>query len=59
MKETYTFAPSPMVCSKRITLTVDGDVIECYRMEHEVPEWGSKTKWPQSALDILKGTLRR
>ena len=28
MKETYTFAPSPMVCSKRITLTVDGDVIE-------------------------------
>ena len=28
MKETYTFAPSPMVCSKRIMLTVDGDVIE-------------------------------
>ena len=40
-------------------INLDGDVIECYRMEHEVPEWGSKTKWPQSALDILKGTLRR
>ena len=39
-------------------LDLDGYVVECYRMEHEVPEWGSKTKWPQSALDILSGNTR-
>ena len=32
---------------------MDGDIIECFRMEHEVPEWNSDTKWPQSALDIM------
>ena len=34
-------------------LDVDGDIVECFRMEHEVPKWNSDTKWPQSALDIL------
>lgn len=33
--------------------TEDLEVIPCYRMEHEVPHWGSGTKWPQSALEIL------
>ncbi len=28
MKQAYTFTPSPMVCSRRITLELDGDVIE-------------------------------
>ena len=28
MKQTYAFTPSPMVCSRRITLELDGDVIE-------------------------------
>lgn len=32
---------------------VDGDIVECFRMEHEVPRWNAKTKWPKSALDIL------
>ena len=36
-------------------LDIDGEVIPCYRMASEVPKWGSKTKWPKSALDILKG----
>lgn len=27
--------------------------IPCFRMQHEVPEWGSSTKWPPSAMDIL------
>ena len=39
-------------------LDLDGDVVECYRMEHEVPKWGSGTKWPPSALDILRGNTR-
>lgn len=32
---------------------MDGDIVECFRMEHEVPGWDKKTKWPKSALDIL------
>lgn len=36
-------------------LDIDGEVIPCYRMASEVPKWGSKTKWPKSAMDILKG----
>lgn len=34
-------------------LNMDGAIVECFRMKHEVPGWGSKTKWPKSALDIL------
>lgn len=36
-------------------LSLDGEIIECYKMQHEVPEWGAKTKWPESAMKILKG----
>lgn len=36
-------------------LAINEDVIPCYRMQHEVPEWGAKTCWPKSALDILDG----
>lgn len=39
-------------------LDLDGDVVECYRMEHEAPEWGSGTKWPKSALEILSRNTR-
>ena len=34
-------------------LYMDGDIVECYRMAHEVPRWNANTKWPQSALEIL------
>ena len=34
-------------------LYMDGDIVECYRMAHEVPRWNAKTRWPQSALEIL------
>lgn len=27
--------------------------IPCFRMQHEVPEWRSSTKWPHSAMEIL------
>jgi len=27
--------------------------IPCFRMQSEVPNWGSKTKWPVSSIDIL------
>lgn len=35
-------------------LDMDGVDIECYKMQHEVPEWDSDTKWPASALTILE-----
>ena len=38
-------------------LDIDGEVISCYRMQSEVPGWGAKTKWPESALAILKGDI--
>ena len=34
-------------------LDMNGDIVECFRMKHEVPGWGAETKWPKSALDIL------
>ena len=36
------------------TIDIDGEEIECYRMQHEVPDWGSDTKWPESAVKILE-----
>jgi hypothetical protein len=33
----------------------DDEFIPCYKMQHEVPDWGEDTIWPQSALNILKG----
>ena len=35
-------------------LEMDGEVEPCYRMQSEVPEWDSDTKWPYSALKILR-----
>lgn len=34
-------------------LEIDGEIIDCFRMQSEVPNWNSGTYWPQSALDIL------
>lgn len=36
-------------------LEIDGETVDCYRMQSETPGWGSDTKWPESALAILKG----
>lgn len=35
-------------------LDIDGDVTPCFKMEADT-DWGSDTKWPESALTILKG----
>ena len=32
---------------------LDGAYIPCYKMADEVPHWDAKTKWPESALNIL------
>lgn len=34
-------------------LIIGDEEIECWRYKGEVPEWGSETKWPKSALRIV------
>lgn len=48
----YTFLASTWAVPE---LDVDGDIIPCYKMQHEVPKWGAGTKWPKSAIRILEG----
>ena len=50
VEDTYTYLASTWATPE---LEIDGEIIECYQMEDEVPDWGAKTYWPQSALDIL------
>ena len=37
-------------------LIIGCEEIECWRYKSEVPEWNSETKWPKSAIDIIKKT---
>jgi len=32
-----------------------GKIIECWAYSKDKPEWNTRTVWPKSALDILKG----
>lgn len=52
-KDCYTYLASTWAVPE---LSLDGVLVECYRMQHEVPEWNAKTKWPDSALAILEGS---
>ena len=36
------------------TLIIGDEEIECWRYKSEVPEWNSGTKWPESAIGIVK-----
>lgn len=49
-KKSHTYLASTWAVPE---LDLDGEIIECYKMQSEVPEWNSGTKWPKSALDIL------
>lgn len=35
-------------------LIIGDEEIECWRYKSEAPDWGSETKWPQSALRIVE-----
>lgn len=48
--ESYTFLASTWATPE---LDLDGEIYDCYKMQSEVPEWSSDTKWPESALQIL------
>ena len=51
IKNDYTFLASTWAVPE---LKVDGEIIECYKMQSEVPEWGSESKWPMSSISILQ-----
>ena len=51
IKDCYTFLASTWAVPE---LSLDGRIIECYRMQHEVPKWNAETVWPGSALAILR-----
>ena len=50
--DSYTFLRSIWAVPE---IDIDGEVLPCFKMESEAPEWNADTKWPQSALDILNG----
>ena len=49
-KDDYTYLSSTWAVPE---IEIDGDTNECYKMQHEVPEWDSDTKWPDSAVEII------
>jgi len=50
-KESYTYLASTWATPQ---LLIDGEYIDCFKMQSETPNWGAETKWPDSALEILK-----
>ena len=50
-EDTYTYLASTWAVPE---LDMDGERIDCYRMEDETPGWGSSTYWPESARKILE-----
>lgn len=50
--DTYTFLASTWAVPE---LDLDGEVLECFKMKHDLPRWDSGTYWPESARKILQG----
>ena len=53
--ESYTYLASTWAQPE---LQIDGESIPCFRMQSETPGWDSDTKWPESALAILKESTK-
>ena len=50
-EDTYTYLASNWAIPE---IDIDGEIIECYRMESKTPGWGPETYWPKEALKILE-----
>lgn len=50
-EDTYVYLASTWATPE---LKIDGEIIDCYRMESETPGWDCDTYWPKEALKILK-----
>lgn len=53
-EDTYTYLASTWAHPQ---LDIDGEIIDCYRMESAVPGWGAGTYWPPEALAIVTGEV--
>ena len=53
VKDSYTYLASTWATPQ---ISLDGKVESCYVMKSKKVKWDCSTKWPQSALDILKGS---
>ena len=49
--QTYTYLASTWATPE---IEVDGELIDCFKMESETPGWDSDTYWPESARNILE-----
>lgn len=54
LRNQYTFLASTWAVPE---LEIDGELIPCYKMQSDTPGWDAKTKWPDSALEILQGKI--
>lgn len=50
--DSYTYLASTWAVPE---LEIDGDTMDCYIMVADSPGWDAGTKWPESALAILRG----
>lgn len=48
--ETYTYLASNHATP---LLEIDGEAVDCFRLESQTPGWGSDTYWPPEAMAIL------
>jgi len=48
--DSYTYLSSQWAIPE---IEIDGELHDCFKMKSEVPDWGSYTKWPDSALAII------
>lgn len=39
-------------------LVIDGDEIACWRFASDAPGWDESTKWPDSAVAIVRGEVK-
>jgi hypothetical protein len=49
-EDTYTYLSSTWATPE---LEIDCEIIDCYKMQSETPDWNANTYWPESALKIL------
>lgn len=52
-EDTYVYLASTWATPE---LDIDGEVIDCFRMQDQSPGWDSNTYWPESALAILNAS---
>lgn len=50
-EETYVFLASTWATPE---LEIDGDIIDCYRMQSTTPGWDAETYWPDEAVKIIE-----